>query len=71
MFARRILAVLLLLTAALLWAIPSDVVELIVRQRGVVLGRYSESHAYVAILLSPLLAGQHFAGAGFFPYADC
>lgn len=44
-----------LLTAVLIWWPASDVIELIVRQREVLLGRYSQGHFGALLLLSPLL----------------
>ncbi|MBJ22774.1 MAG: hypothetical protein GY910_19240 [bacterium] len=57
MTARKNLALLLLIAVAMLWTLPSDVIELIVRQEDVILGRYSENHAYAALVLGPLLIG--------------
>lgn len=48
----------LLLLAAVAWIPGSDVIELIVRQREVLLGRYSQGHFGSLILLTPLLVLQ-------------
>src|SRR5690606_38069322 len=56
MSTRRLAAGLLVVPIAALWAIPSDVVRLVAEQEPVILGRYSENHAYAALLLTPLLA---------------
>ncbi len=48
----------LLLVAGMAWIPGSDVIELIVRQREVLLGRYSQGHFGSLLLLTPLLVLQ-------------
>lgn len=54
-FVRRSLALLILLLSIILWAIPSDIIELIVRQRHVLLGRYSVERFSLLLVLMLML----------------
>lgn len=51
----RAIPVLLLIASVGYWLVPSDVVELIVRQRHVLLGRYSVERLTSLMLVTPLL----------------
>ena len=54
---RRILALMLLAVCGVAWVVPSDVVELVLRQQDVLLGRYSDSRLTGLILTTPVLLG--------------
>ena len=54
---RRILALMLLAVCGAAWVVPSDVVELVLRQQDVLLGRYPESRLMGLILMTPVLLG--------------
>ena len=54
---RRGLALGLLALNAAAWLIPGDVVELVLRQRPVLLGRYSEGQLTALLLGTPILVG--------------
>lgn len=52
---RRIGALLLLIASFWIWTRHSDVIELIVRQRPVLFGRYSQGHFGALLVLTPIL----------------
>lgn len=52
---RRLIALALLVLSVWMWTFHSDVIELIVRQRPVLFGRYSQGHAGALLVLTPLL----------------
>lgn len=55
MIARRLCALLLLIASYWIWTRHSDVIELIVRQRPVLFGRYSQGRFGALLLLTPVL----------------
>jgi acetyltransferase AlgX (SGNH hydrolase-like protein) len=52
---RRLGALLLLIASLGIWTYHSDVIELIVRQRPVLFGRYSQGHLGALLILTPVL----------------
>ena len=52
---RRIIALLILGLSFWMWTRHSDVIELIVRQRPVLFGRYSQGHVGALLILTPIL----------------
>ena len=52
---RLLIAALMLLLSSILWVIPSDVIKLVVRQKHVMLGRYSLEKFSLLLFISPLL----------------
>lgn len=55
LWLRRLCALLLLIASFWIWTRHSDVIELIVKQRPVLLGRYSQGHFGTLLILTPLL----------------
>jgi len=52
---RRVVALLIVVLSFWIWTRHSDVIELIVRQRPVLFGRYSQGHFGALLLLTPML----------------
>lgn len=52
---RRLIALALVFLSLWMWTFHSDVISLIVRQRPVLFGRYSQGHASALLVLTPLL----------------
>ena len=52
---RKPIALLLIFISLLWWVIPSDIVKLIVLQRPVLFGRYSQGHFASLLLLTPII----------------
>ena len=57
LWLRRIVALLIVIVSFWIWTRHSDVIELIVRQRPVLFGRYSQGHFGTLLLLTPILWG--------------
>jgi hypothetical protein len=55
LWTRRLGALLLLLASFWIWTRHSDIIELIIRQRPVLFGRYSQGHFGVLLILTPIL----------------
>ena len=52
---RRVLALLVFIASLWLWTLHSDVIALIIRQRPVLFGRYSQGHLGALLVLTPIL----------------
>lgn len=55
LIVRRVCALLLLIASFWIWTHHSNVIELIVRQRPVLFGRYSQGHLGALLILTPIL----------------
>lgn len=55
LWMRRLGALLLLVASFWIWTRHSDIIELIVRQRPVLFGRYSQGHFGVLLIVTPIL----------------